>query len=86
MAISDVVTTSFYGGVLRQFDTAAQLLGLDEELQAILRTPKRELTVHFPVRMDDGSVRMFEGYRVQHNVNCGPAKGGHPLFARSLAR
>jgi glutamate dehydrogenase (NAD(P)+) len=76
MAISDVVTTSFYGGVLRQFDTAAALLGLDEELQAILRTPKRELTVHFPVRMDDGSVRMFEGYRVQHNVNCGPAKGG----------
>ncbi len=76
MAISDPVTTSFYQDVLRQFDTAAELLGLDQELRAILRTPKRELTVHFPVRMDDGSVRMFEGYRVQHNVNCGPAKGG----------
>ncbi len=76
MAISDVMTTSFYQGVLRQFDTAAELLGLDQELRVILRTPKRELTVNFPVRMDDGSVRMFQGYRVQHNVNCGPAKGG----------
>jgi glutamate dehydrogenase (NAD(P)+) len=76
MAISDMVTTSFYQGVLRQFDTAAELLGLDQELRLILRTPKRELTVNFPVRMDDGSVRMFQGYRVQHNVNCGPAKGG----------
>ena len=76
MAISDMVTTSFYQGVLRQFDTAAELLGLDEDLRIILRTSKREMTVHFPVRMDDGSVRMYEGYRVQHNVNCGPAKGG----------
>jgi glutamate dehydrogenase (NAD(P)+) len=76
MAVSDMVTTSFYQGVLRQFDTAAELLQLDTDLRFILRTPKREMTVNFPVRMDDGSVRMFEGYRVQHNVNCGPAKGG----------
>ena len=48
--------------------------------------PKRELTVHFPVRMDDGSVRMFTGYRVQHNINRGPAKGGIRYDAQRLAR
>ena len=65
----------------RQFDTAAELLELEPSLRAVLREPKRELIVHFPVKMDDGSVRMFEGYRVQHNVTRGPAKGGirfHP--------
>jgi glutamate dehydrogenase (NAD(P)+) len=65
----------------RQFDNAAELLDLDQDLRAVLREPKRELIVHFPVKMDDGRVRMFEGYRVQHNVARGPAKGGirfHP--------
>lgn len=61
---------------LIQFDAAADRLHLDAELRAILRTPKRELTVHFPVRMDNGTVKMFTGYRVQHNINRGPAKGG----------
>src|SRR5258708_1134889 len=59
-----------------QFDAAADRLNLAEDLRAILPQPKRELTVNFPVRMDDGSVRMFTGYRVQHNINRGPAKGG----------
>src|SRR5260221_8121554 len=59
-----------------QSDAAAVRLNLAEDLRAILRQPKRELTVNFPVRMDDGSVRMFTGYRVQHNINRGPAKGG----------
>src|SRR5215469_5316415 len=59
-----------------QFDAAADRLEIEDELRAILREPKRELTVHFPVRMDNGSVRMFTGYRVQHNINRGPAKGG----------
>jgi glutamate dehydrogenase (NAD(P)+) len=59
-----------------QFDAAADRLKIDDDLRAILREPKRELTVHFPVRMDNGSVRMFTGYRVQHNINRGPAKGG----------
>ncbi|MFO1540309.1 MAG: Glu/Leu/Phe/Val family dehydrogenase [Chloroflexota bacterium] len=64
-----------------QFDLAAERLDLDPGLRAVLREPRRELTVHFPVRMDDGSVRVFTGYRVQHNVGRGPAKGGiryHP--------
>jgi len=60
----------------RQFDIAADRLGLDPGLRAVLREPRRELTVTFPVHMDDGSVRVFKGYRVQHNLGRGPAKGG----------
>ena len=60
----------------QQFDLAAERLGLDDGMRAVLREPRRELTVHFPVHMDDGSVRVFTGYRVQHNLGRGPAKGG----------
>ena len=60
----------------RQFDLAAERLGLDPGLRQVLREPRRELTVHFPVHMDDGSVQVFTGYRVQHNLGRGPAKGG----------
>ncbi|MES2210869.1 MAG: Glu/Leu/Phe/Val dehydrogenase [Chloroflexota bacterium] len=60
----------------QQFDLAAERLGLDPGMRAVLREPRRELTVHFPVHMDDGSVRVFTGYRVQHNLGRGPAKGG----------
>jgi glutamate dehydrogenase (NAD(P)+) len=60
----------------RQFDAAAQILNLDQGVRAILREPQRQLIVNFPVKMDDGSVRVFEGYRVQHNLVRGPAKGG----------
>jgi len=65
----------------QQFDLAAQYLDIDDGIKAKLRVPKRELTVHFPVRMDDGELRMFTGHRVQHNITRGPAKGGiryHP--------
>ena len=60
----------------RQFDLAADRLGMDEGMRRVLREPRRELTVHFPVHMDDGSVQVFTGYRVQHNLSRGPAKGG----------
>src|SRR3954453_10385646 len=66
---------------LAQFDVAADHLGLDAGLRAVLRAPHREYTVRFPVRLDDGAARVFTGYRVQHNVARGPAKGGlryHP--------
>ncbi len=66
---------------LAQFDAAADHLAIHLDLRAVLRVPQREYTVNFPVTMDDGSVRMFSGYRVQHNVSRGPAKGGlrfHP--------
>ncbi len=60
----------------QQFDSAADRLNLDPGLRQVLREPRRELTVHFPVKMDDGSVQVFTGYRVQHNLGRGPAKGG----------
>ncbi len=60
----------------QQFDHAADKLDLDDGMRRVLRVPQRELTVNFPVTMDDGSVRVFTGYRVQHNVSRGPAKGG----------
>ncbi len=65
-----------YAMAIAQFDEAADRLGLSQAMRAILRKPKRELIVNFPVRMDNGDVEMFTGYRVQHNINRGPAKGG----------
>jgi len=65
----------------QQFDQAAEMLHLPDDIRAILRVPQRELTVNFPVQMDDGSTRVFTGYRVQHNLSRGPVKGGiryHP--------
>jgi len=64
-----------------QFTIAADYLGLDPGLRKVLSTCKRELIVNFPVQMDDGSVEVFTGFRVQHNLARGPAKGGiryHP--------
>jgi glutamate dehydrogenase (NAD(P)+) len=64
-----------------QFDLAADRLELDPSIRRVLRRPRRELTVSVPVRMDDGSTHVFEGYRVHHNITRGPAKGGiryHP--------
>jgi glutamate dehydrogenase (NAD(P)+) len=60
----------------QQFDLAAERLNLDPGLRRVLREPRRELTVHFPVKMDDGSVQVFTGFRIQHNLGRGPAKGG----------
>ncbi|MFL6211672.1 MAG: Glu/Leu/Phe/Val family dehydrogenase [Pyrinomonadaceae bacterium] len=65
----------------QQFDRAADLLNLDESLRQILKNTKRQLIVSIPVKMDGGDVQVFEGYRVQHNIARGPAKGGirfHP--------
>ncbi|RME44500.1 MAG: Glu/Leu/Phe/Val dehydrogenase, partial [Caldilineae bacterium] len=65
----------------RQLDEAAEMLGLDPATHALLREPLREFVVTFPVRMDDGSVKVFKGYRVQYNDARGPTKGGlrfHP--------
>jgi glutamate dehydrogenase/leucine dehydrogenase len=70
-----------YQIAIQQFNRAAERLKLNADLAEILRNPKRQLIVSIPVRMDDGSVRVFEGFRVQHNLARGPAKGGiryHP--------
>src|SRR5947208_6285533 len=65
-----------YHMAVQQFELAADKLSLSEDMREILRQPKRELTVNFPVRLDNGRIKTFTGYRVQHNVNCVPAKGG----------
>jgi glutamate dehydrogenase (NAD(P)+) len=73
----------------RQFDATADAIGLDDSVRAVLREVKRELVVHFPVEMDDGSFRVFTGFRVQHNIARGPAKGGlryHPSMTLDDAR
>jgi glutamate dehydrogenase (NAD(P)+) len=65
----------------QQFDSAAERLKLESWLREVLRRPKRQLIVSVPTKMDDGSIRVFEAYRVQHNLARGPAKGGiryHP--------
>jgi glutamate dehydrogenase (NAD(P)+) len=65
----------------KQFDEVAAILDIDEAVYEFLRWPQQELAVRLPVRMDDGSVRVFQGFRVRHNTARGPAKGGlrwHP--------
>ena len=67
--------------VQQQIDTCAKILKLDPQVTAFIKTPMRELHVSLPVRMDDGSIRVFQGFRVQYNDARGPAKGGirfHP--------
>lgn len=70
-----------WDSAVRQFDRAADFLPLKRGIREFLVYPKRELTVHFPVKMDDGSVRIFTGHRVHHSTVLGPTKGGiryHP--------
>jgi len=72
---------SAFQAAQQRFDAAAEVIGLSDDARRGLREVKRELTVHFPVRMDDGGVHVFTGWRVQHNISRGPAKGGiryHP--------
>jgi len=59
-----------------RFDEAAENLGLDDGMRKVLRQPAMELTVHIPVVLDDGRIEVFTGYRVQHSIARGPAKGG----------
>jgi hypothetical protein len=60
---------------LEQFERAAEYLHLESALREVLRVPRREWTVRFPVELDDGSARVFNGFRVHHNLSRGPAKG-----------
>ena len=67
---------SVYESMAARYDVAARKLGLDEGLSNYLRTPNREIIVHIPVDMDDGTLRVFDGFRVQHSIARGPCKGG----------
>lgn len=72
---------NLFENVNRQLDEAADILGFGQEIRELLKTPYREITVAMPIRMEDGSLRVFKGYRVQHNGVRGPQKGGlrfHP--------
>ena len=78
---TDTEAKSVYETAVRQLQTAADSLGIDEGVYQQLSRPKLEVTVHFPVEMDNGEVQVFTGYRVQHNLAAGPGKGGiryHP--------
>jgi len=73
--------SSVYGNVCKQFDKAADMLELNPDIRKILAKTNNEIIVNFPVKMDNGSIQMFTGYRVQHNNVLGPFKGGlryHP--------
>ena len=79
--VSEPASLNPFAIAQQQFDTAAKLLNLDSRLRAVLREPVRELHVSLPIRMDDGDVRVFKGFRVQYNDARGPSKGGirfHP--------
>jgi len=68
--------TSMYDSVMKQFNKAADVLDLNPNIRKILSHTNNEIVVHFPVRMDNGKVEVFTGYRVQHNNSLGPYKGG----------
>jgi glutamate dehydrogenase (NAD(P)+) len=67
---------SLFDIAVEQFATAAETMGLDDNLRRFLSVCQREYTVNFPVQMDDGAIRVYRGHRVQHNIARGPAKGG----------
>jgi len=72
---------NLYESSRTRFNAAAEVLQLPNDLREVMIQPKRQLIVSIPIRMDNGEIRVFEGYRVQHNVARGPAKGGiryHP--------
>ncbi|MBI3232706.1 MAG: Glu/Leu/Phe/Val dehydrogenase [Bacteroidetes bacterium] len=65
-----------FESMMSRFDVAAKILGLDESSYNVLKSPQKIVMVHLPVIMDSGKVQVFEGYRVVHNANLGPSKGG----------
>jgi glutamate dehydrogenase (NAD(P)+) len=70
-----------FGAMLQEFEGAARILNLDPGIWKILTTPKRQIIVSCPIQMDNGTIEVFTGYRVQYNITLGPAKGGirfHP--------
>src|SRR3989304_5576693 len=78
---SEAIAVNAFEMAQAQFDNAARKIDLDPSVSSVLRWPLREFRFQIPVRMDDGSISVFFGYRVQHNDARGPAKGGirfHP--------
>ena len=67
-----------YENAQAQFDRVAEMIGLDDATRQLLRQPMKEYHFTIPVRMDDGSTRIFNGYRIQHNTARGPARNQIP--------
>ena len=65
-----------FEAMMSRFQTASQILGLEEQIYNVLKVPARQVIVSLPITMDDGSIRVFEGYRVIHSTILGPSKGG----------
>jgi glutamate dehydrogenase/leucine dehydrogenase len=81
MPITAVVEKNAYDAAMENFDLAADALQLDDDVRSMIKYPERVLTVVLPVRMDNGKIHCFQGFRVQHSTARGPAKGGiryHP--------
>jgi glutamate dehydrogenase (NAD(P)+) len=79
--VSPLYDSDVFRMACRQFDLAADAINLPEAIRDRTKWPKRCLAVSLPIRRDDGSVSVFEGYRVQHSLSTGPSKGGirfHP--------
>ncbi len=86
---NDSATVNPFETAKRQVDIVADLLHLDGGIREVLKSPKRELTVNFPVRLDNGKYHVFSGYRVQYNMARGPTKGGiryHPQVSLDEVR
>ena len=90
--VQEYTTRSMYENVMDQFNKTADLMNLNPDIRKILSITNNEILVHFPVKMDNGQVAVFTGYRVQHNNALGPYKGGlryHPTVdvddAKALA-
>lgn len=87
--IQEKKPVSMYENVMQQYNHVADLMHLNENIRKILAITNNEITIHFPVKMDNGDVKIFTGYRVQHNNALGPYKGGlryHPSISISDSR
>ena len=80
---ANLVQRNPFDVALENFEMAADALELDTNIREMIRHPERILTVSLPVRMDDGKIRRFEGFRVQHNTARGPAKGAFVIIRTS---
>jgi glutamate dehydrogenase (NAD(P)+) len=81
MALMSLFDSPLYKDALEQLESASRAMDLDKNIFERLKYPKRALQVSVPIRLDDGTVKTFQGFRVQHNMTIGPAKGGiryHP--------
>ena len=76
LLLTEKIMNNPFSSAMKQLNTASQAMNLDADILTELSAPKRILTVSIPVKMDNGTTKVFEGYRSQYNNACGPFKGG----------